>query len=229
MTDTALINDPREAPVYTITEASRDLSISPHTMRSWVLGRSYTSRGKGGFSKPLIKLADPRKRLLSFMNLVEVHVISSTRQLHGVRMQKIRTALGYLQARSSSEHPLLTNDFWTDGKNLFIKTLEETVSVSERGQLGFKSILDGYLERIDRDPSGSPIRLFPLRIGQQANKIVVIDPLVSSGRPTVAGSGILVSVLRSRHLGGESIDQLADDYDLRPFEIEQAIRYFEAA
>jgi uncharacterized protein (DUF433 family) len=170
--------------------------------------------------------------MLSFVNLAEVHVLSSTRQLHGVRMAKVRVALAYVEKHWPSKHPLLNMELHTDGKNIFVKTLEETISASERGQLSFRSIVDAYLERIDFDSFGVPSRLYPLRIGtttQQQIKRVVIDPLISSGQPVVAGSGVPVFVLISRHKGGETFNELAADYGLEPSEIEEAVQYFDAA
>ena len=83
-------------------------------------------------------------------------------------------------------------------------------------------------ERIELDPSGKPIRLFPLRVGA-SRKLVVIDPFVSSGQPVIVGSGVPVSVLCARYGGGETISDLAADYGLEPGEVEEAIQYFEAA
>jgi uncharacterized protein (DUF433 family) len=225
--------DTREVPTYSITEAAGYLGMSKHTLRSWALGRSYKKRGSGrvGLSLPLIATADHKNGLLSFFNLVEAHVLSSTRQLHGVQMHKIRMAIAYVQEHWPSDHPLLSSEFHTDGKNIFVKTLEETISASEKGQLSFRSIIDAYLDRIESDARGLPIRLFPFRIGtqQEQSKRVVIDPFVSSGQPVVAGTGVPVSILNARHQAGETIGELAADYGLEPIDIKEAIRFFEAA
>jgi uncharacterized protein (DUF433 family) len=168
--------------------------------------------------------------MLSFLDLAEAHVLLSTRQFYGVRPQKLRKAVAYLTKHSSSKHPLLSTEFHTDGKNIFVKTLEETISASEKGQLSFQSIINSYLERIEFDELGAPARLFPFRVGtKQQAKRIVIDPLISSGRPVIAGSGVPVSVLISRHKGGETFSVLAADYALEPGDIEEAIQYFDAA
>jgi uncharacterized protein (DUF433 family) len=225
-------SDPRDVPAYSLADAARYLGMSKHTLRSWTVGRSYEKGGQraAGFSEPLIRIADRKKCLLSFFNLAEALVLSSTRQLHGVRMQEIRVAIAYVRKNWPSEHPLLDMIFHTDGRNLFVKTLEETISASERGQLGFQSMIDAYLDRIDKDPFGRPLRIFPLRIGPRQNaKVVVIDPFVSSGQPVIAGTGVPVAILRARHSGGEPIHELAADYGLEPGEIEEALQYFDAA
>src|SRR5262249_11369553 len=135
------------------------------------------------------------------------------------------------QRRPLSKHPLISTQFYTDGKDLFIKEVESTISASQKGQLGLEPILEAYLERIDRDDNGYPTRLFPLRIGKgkEQPKRVAIDPNLSSGQPVIAGTGIMVSIVHARLRAGETIKTLANDYGLKPSEIEEAIEYFEAA
>jgi uncharacterized protein (DUF433 family) len=63
-------------------------------------------------------------------------------------------------------------------------------------------------------------------------KVVVVDPRVSFGCPVLAGTGIATDVIAKRYKAGDSIAELADDYDRSQSEIEEAIRcelYREAA
>jgi len=182
--------DRRELPRYGIKEAAGYLGISLATLKSWVEGRRYpTKYGGKRFFRLLIKLPSPGH--LSFFNLVEAHILLSTRKKHQLDMPAIRHAIDYVSEEFPSKHPLLTEQFLTDGKDLFVKKLEQTVNVSLRGQLGISSILDLYPRRIERDRSGLPMRLFPLRVDlagrpdEEPPKVVVIDPRISSGRPVV--------------------------------------------
>jgi uncharacterized protein (DUF433 family) len=52
---------------------------------------------------------------------------------------------------------------------------------------------------------------------------VVIDPYVSFGRPVLTRSGLPTVVIAERYKAGESVDELADDYDRERLEIEEAI------
>jgi uncharacterized protein (DUF433 family) len=60
-------------------------------------------------------------------------------------------------------------------------------------------------------------------------KPIVIVPSVCGGHPITPKKGIRVSVLLSRNHAGESFQQIADDYGLTELEVEDAIRYMEAA
>ena len=54
---------------------------------------------------------------------------------------------------------------------------------------------------------------------------IVLDPRVGAGRLTVLGSGVTVDTIYGRFQAGESIELLADDYDLDEAAIQEAIRY----
>ncbi len=94
-----------------------------------------------------------------------------------------------------------------------------------------KNVLEEYLKRVERDPSGRAARLYPfLRAeGHRENKSVVIDPYISFGNPVIAGTGIPTSIIAGRFNAGESVTELSKDYGRETFEIEEAIRYERAA
>jgi uncharacterized protein (DUF433 family) len=206
--------DPRAMPAYGITEAAHYLQIPRATLRSWLLGRHYeTERGRQ-FFKPLIDLADKDHRLLSFFNLVEAHILNALRRKHQVSLAKVRAALDYLKKRFPSRHPLADREFETDGSDIFLQRYGQLINLSADGQLAMRELLQTYLHRIE------------------AVKVVVVDPRVSFGRPVLAGTGIATDVIAKRYKAGDSIAELADDYDRSQSEIEEAIRcelYREAA
>jgi len=67
------------------------------------------------------------------------------------------------------------------------------------------------------------IRLFPFTATDpDAPKMVVIDPRISFGHPS--RNWYTHSHLAERYKAGESIDDLANDYDCSRFQIEEGIR-----
>jgi uncharacterized protein (DUF433 family) len=231
--------DRREIPRYGIKEASHSLGMSVATLDSWVNGRPYPTATGQNFFKPLIDLAAPGQ--LSFYNLVEAHILLSTRKKHHVEMPAIRRAIDYVKKVYPSPHPLLSENFLTDGKDLFVKKIEriaggeQTINVSRWGQLGFGPILDFYLQRIERDEKGWPIKLFPVRMNWSGDlasappRVVVIDPAISSGRPVVIGTGVMAEIIIGRFNSGEGSETIADDYGLQVNQVEEVIRYATAA
>lgn len=218
--------DPRELPTYSLPEAAHYLRIPRATLRSWVVGRPYPTQAGTRFFKPLIRLPDKHKRLLSFMNTVEAHVLDAIRREHEIPLGKVRRALDYLRRKFPSRHPLADQEFETDGMNLFIERYGELINISADGQLALRKLLEAHLRRIERDKAGLALRLFPFTRKRQAEepKVVVIDPFVSFGRPVLVGTGIATAVIAERYKAGESIEDLAQDYDRQRIEIEEAIR-----
>src|SRR5580700_9335083 len=154
-------DDPRLVPAYSMAEAAHYLRMPEETLRSWVLGRFYPVAGQSKRSRPLIHLDDPKRQYLSFINLVEAHVLAAIRRRHGVKLPKVRTALDYVKRQFQIERPLIDQAFQTDGLDLFVERYSELINASREGQQAMKEIISVYLTRIDRDANGLPIKLYP--------------------------------------------------------------------
>ncbi len=219
-------HDPRYEPAYSITEAAHYLLIPRSTMRSWVAGRNYPTQSGERLFHPVVRPADRVRPLLSFVNLVEVHVLDAIRREHEVPLPKVRAALRYLKEKFPSRHPLADQRFETDGLNLFIEKYGQLINISQAGQLAIRRLLEAHLRRIERDAAGLPIRLYPFTRKREMEepKAVVIDPQVSFGRPILVGTGIPTAVIGERYKAGDSVDELAGDYGRQRLEIEEAIR-----
>jgi uncharacterized protein (DUF433 family) len=224
--------DPRAIPTYSFSEASHLLKIPLVTLRSWVRGRSFpTTRGKRRF-QPLIALPDRDLPLLSFINLIEAHVLDAIRYKDKLPLISVRTGIKTLKEKYKSEHPLIEYEFQHDGVDLFTDIEKDLVNVSRGGQYAIREILSASLKRIARDPEGSAIALYPFlkRYPQnvEEQKLVLIDPRISFGKPILVGVGIPTSVIADRFAAGEKIASLAKDYGCASSEIKKAIDYEQA-
>jgi uncharacterized protein (DUF433 family) len=221
--------DPREIPTYGISESAHALKIPPNTLISWIHGRSFpTRRGQGRF-EPLIELPEEGLPLLSFFNLVEAHVIDAIRYRDKIRLVRVRDAITHLREKYNSAHPLVEYEFQHDGVDLFTEMGKDIVNVSRSGQLALRDVITAYLKRITRDAKGSAIALYPFlqRRPEQVEeqKLVLIDPRISFGKPILVGVGVPTAVIADRNSAGETIAELAEDYGCQASEIEQAIEY----
>ena len=224
--------DPREIPTYGFSEASHLLKIPLVTLRSWVRGRPYdTTSGKRRF-EPLITLPDHDLPLLSFINLIEAHVLDAIRYKDRLPLINVRTGIKTLKEKYNSEHPLVEYEFQHDGVDLFTDIEKNIVNVSRGGQFAIREIISASLKRIARDPQGSAIALYPFlkRYPQdvEEQKLVLIDPRISFGKPILVGVGIPTAVIADRFAAGEKIAALARDYGCASWEIKKAIDYEQA-
>jgi len=216
--------NPRELPLYTLAEAARVVRVHPQTLGTWVLGRSYPTRGGEKSWSPLIRPADRKGRRLSFANLVELHVLSVLRGKR-IRVERIRTATRFIQSAMRTEHPLADVDMRTDCVDLYVDYLGKLVNASS-GQVPLRFLVERYLERIERDEQGLASRLYPLtRDDGSSSKAVLIDPCFRFGRPILAHTNVETAVVADRFFAGESTADLAADFALDETSVEEAIRF----
>jgi uncharacterized protein (DUF433 family) len=214
--------DPREQPAYTIAEAAHYLDLPVPTIRYWATGSTNCD--------PLVDVPARHPVLLSFLNLAELHVLAAIRREHAISMPKVRTALAYLAQHTRRDpdrrHPLISADLETDGLDLFVERYGQLVSISQDGQTVMREMMTAALHRIDRDPQGVPIKLYPFTRSSidHAPALVVIDPSLAAGRPVLKGTGLATGILAERYKAGESVAELARDYERTEAEIEEAIR-----
>ena len=212
----------RELPAYSVAEVAHYLNLPRSTVRYWATGKDS--------SPALIEVADINPVALSFLNLVELHVLAAIRRKHAVPMPKVRRAIDYLRENTQDEsdklHPLISKQLQTDGLDLFIEQYGRLVNISSAGQLAMRVIIEAALRRIERDRRGLPIKLYPFTRSNvnDAPAMVVIDPTLSAGRPVITGTGLATEVIAERYKAGETVAELAKDYDRGEAEIEEAIR-----
>lgn len=209
--------DLREVPAYSIGEAAGYLRIPKSTLRAWLLGQQAF--------RPVIEIADRKRRQLSFINLVEAFVLSAIRRQYSIPLPKVRKAVDYLRRTFKTSRPLADEQFATDGVNLFVEKFGTLIGVSEEGQVHLREVILDRLKYVRFDPKGiaEKIVLFPAR-GPAMKGDIVIDPRLSFGRPVLDGVGVRTSILVERFRTGESIEQLAREYRAAPEAIQNAIR-----
>ena len=219
--------DPYERPRYTIRQAARYVNLSPTTLRSWVVGRPYSTTEGDRYFEPLISrpLADDSR--LSFSNLREAHVLRSLRTRHEVPMSEVRAALDYASERLNIKRLLLSEELRTEAGSLLIERLGQLIDLGRSGQIALKGLLQGHLKRIQLEP----LRLFPVVTarGLDGPQIVSIDPRISFGRPFISGKGVRTATIVERLDAGEEREAIAADYELTDAEIDEAILYERAA
>ena len=208
---------------YTFADAARYVRAPVATARAWFLG---TTTGSGTF-QAVLQLDDPRHRMLSFRNLVELHVLNSIRKRHRVTLYRVRIAIEILSAIWESEHPLAEQDILTDGYELFARVSGLLTNVSDyEKQTVLDEVLRAALQRIERHPAGEARKLFPFPTAEVESaepRTIEINPSVQFGRPCLAGTGIPTEILYQRRRGGDEVDVLARDYEIPTERIREAI------
>lgn len=217
----------RQMPLYSPAEAAQFLRLPASTVRAWSFGQAYKdAQNRPRRFKSLIDVADAKNRRLSFINLIELSVLSAVRRVHQVPLARVRDAMDYLRKHLPSPHPLADQRFQTDGVDLFVREVGRLVNISKDGQLEMSTLISRYLRGVERDATGVPIKLYLPRTEPGTNGLsgVVIDPARGFGRPIIDKAGIRTEIVLQRFRAGETIESLADDYAIKQGVIEELIR-----
>jgi uncharacterized protein (DUF433 family) len=202
-----------DTPAYSCLQAAHYVGVPKHTLARWI--------GEEGL------IQTPAPSSLSFNNLAEAHILKAMRKVHGLSLQSIRNALRELSEFRKSEHPLLDETFETDGVDLCIREQDQVINLSRKGQREIREFVALYMHRIERDKSGQIVNLYPFIVADRANepKHVSISPIVSFGKPVLAGTGISTSVIAGRFIARDSVADLASEYGVSAAVLEDAIRW----
>lgn len=217
-------------PAYQPSEVARILNLPAATVKSWCFGQVYRSTsGERKLFKPVIRPADARKKVLSFANLCELHVLSVIRRHHKIPLHKVRDSVDYLRKQLGANRPLIDREFHTNGIDLFVQHASLLLNVSSEGQEALRGDFEQALARIERDSQGTPIRLFPFSRNTSSSapqpKSIVIDPRLAFGRPVLTHVAIPTEIIVDRFRAGDSLAEMAKDYGVDETEIEEALRF----
>jgi hypothetical protein len=183
--------------LYTPAEASRLSGIPTQKLIRWLHGHSYRGKDYPALWRSQIELADGRV-YLGFRDLMEARVADKFIKA-GFPAVHIRPAILLAREMLGADRPLSTNKFRTDGRTIFLRTIETDTDGKEREQLlnlfkrqyEFASIIDPILKDIVFDEEGTPAAWWP---AGQAKKIIV-DPARAFGQPIDSESSVPAAIL----------------------------------
>ena len=192
-------------PAYRVHEAARYAGVSPQTVAYW--------HYRGGALGPVLP-GRQRRKPLSYLELMEVAVVATFRRL-GVSLQKIRKARDYTAQVMNSPFPFAEYQFKTEGQHMLMdlgeadrdSTIAGLVVADAGGQTAWQSEIEDRLRQFDYERDLAIV----WHVAGHASPIV-IDPRVSFGAPVVRG--VPTWALRGRARAGETIQELAEDFQL---------------
>lgn len=207
-----------DEPAYGLPEAAAYIKVPATTLRYWLTGFS---------KRPAVVVpADLNPIRLSFLNLLECHALAGMRKIYNLGLPKVRAALRKVTESFPQPHPLVTEIFITDRKDLFVTRLGRVINVSRPSDQLSLDFYRMHLERVEVDRQGL-FHFFPFVVGPSSAepKSIEINPRVGFGKPVLAGTGISTAIIASRFNARESVNSLAEEYGCSPQQIEEALRW----
>lgn len=210
-------------PIYPLAQVARVVGCNAETLRAWVRGRSYNSGGEKHKTKPLFGSSSEPRSALTFLDLIEAHMLNLIRKGYGIPMKNFKTAMDYLQEVGGDTHFLAHQNFVHDKRHLYLKHDKRLISLSERGQHVDTVVISDGLKQLMYGEDGYADSFFPL-IGGKQQQYIKITPSIGYGQPALSRLGVNISAISSRFDAGEHISDIALDYGATGEEVEEAIR-----
>lgn len=206
--------------IFTLREAAGHLDVPKSTMHAW----AHPAAGE-----PLITVfpQNGAQATVPFIGFAEAYVLAAFRRA-GVPLQRIRPAVDALSRNIGLEHALASKRLYTDGAEVLYDYAAERseddlleLVVMRTGQHQFSEIVRDYLQRITYGGDGWATRV---RLPSYRRAEVVVDPKIAFGLPLVVHGGARVEDLVDRFTAGDSVADIAFDFDVPPEEVEDVIR-----
>ncbi len=214
-------DDPRlSRAIFTLREAAGYLDVPKSTMHAWA---------RPATGEPLITVFPRRgtQATVPFIGFAEAYVLAAFRRA-GVPLQRIRPAVDALAQNIGLEHALASKRMYTDGAEVLYDYAAERneddlleLVVVRTGQHQFSEVVRDYLKRITYGSDGWASRV---RLPSYQRADVVVDPRVAFGLPLVVHGGARVEDLVDRFKAGDTLADIAFDFDVPPEEVEDVIR-----
>jgi len=209
--------------MYSEAEAARLLRLHQGTLHYWLEGG--VRRGKS--YKPIIREEPQGTRAVTWAEFIEAGMLRQYRRELRVPMVELRAFIDTLRGEWGVPYPLAHQQPYVgEGRKLVVKAQEEAgldpnffLVALGRNQLLLTPASQAFVDRV----TWSDDVAAAWRPHDDENSPVRIDPLQRFGRPAVAG--ISTEVLWEHDDAGESVDEIAEAFDLQPGDVRWALSY----
>jgi len=214
-----------ERPTYGIPEVDDLLRLTPGTARRWIDGYQ---RGDRSYP-PVVRTEPTGREIVTWGEFVEARLLAEYREA-GVPLQRLRPAVLRLRYEFGTPYPLAHAAPFLDvaGREL-VRRVQDDVGLASglwlvvvrNAQTVLAPRSEKFVHSAEYGRDGHQVveRLHPM----PDLKEVVFDPLRRSGRPVVRS--VPTEVIAEQLRAGDSLATIAEAYDLRPDQVEAAIRY----
>jgi uncharacterized protein (DUF433 family) len=214
--------------VYSLADAEYLTGIPRRAIRRWTTGYRWTSRGQLRYSPPVVGAELPQLLglpALDFADLIEVRFLNAFLD-KGVSWKSIRIASQRAKEILGAAHPFSHRRFSTDGHTILaeLARFEDDPILLDlvRDQYEFDRMVGEYLfGQIDFGANDTPRRWYPLGRERQ----VVVDPERALGMPIIRHGSVPTTVLASAVLAEESIELVAEMFDVEVLAIIDAVEF----
>ena len=213
--------------MYPAVEAARLVGLRTVRVRRWLKGYEYWYESQIRHQRPVVRRRSTAgTTYASFLDLIDLLFIKNFLD-YGISLQKIRKALDEAAQILNTDH-FARQIFFADGRNIYLQVKEEGDAILQLlsgGQWVIAPIIQQLADQIEFDaPTGIARRWYPMG----PNGLIVLDPLVSFGRPTIVKRGIATANVYDLFMAeSHKADHVSSWLNLTPKEVDAAIEFEE--
>ena len=190
-----------------------EVSLSSQQISGWSR-RGFFDLRKDRFER--------NKRFMQFPHLITSRMIAILRS-YGISIHRIQRAHDYLQAETGSKHPFATGTVWTEdaeeSSHIYAEIDKIFAAADESGQMPFEELLSRRIVKVANMEFDEDARA----VSWEPWPGVAIDPRFHSGAPCIKGRRISTELIYSRRMDGDSIEFLAECYQITEWQIQSAV------
>jgi uncharacterized protein (DUF433 family) len=222
-----------ERPVYTYREVDRLLGLNPDTAKRWING--YRRHGRE--YDPIVREKPTDARWVTWGEFIETRLLSEYRDVNEIKIIRMRRVVAALREHYHRRYPLAYS-------RPFVKVADRQVLARVQEEAGLDSqvwmVVDSgqyaLSPRTDRFFHATTYGPDPDAADQDDDVAIEVtidprypdvklNPLMRSGRPTVAGRNIHIATLAGMVLDGDPVSKVAGWYDLSEDQVQQAVDF----
>lgn len=225
-----------DIPMYTAAMAGYLTGISAGRVRRWLKGYSFQyavkhpkeARTIMSYKGPVvIGHGTGESQYASFLDLIDLLFIRRFLEA-GISLQKMRKALEEAKERIGIYH-FAQQMFFTDGKAIYVK-IEKSFPGGALMELlsGGQWVIAPVIESIAKQIEFDPVTKYAMRWQHPFDRegLIVIDPAVSFGQPSLSGRGISTAVIYDLFLAEhERYQPVCSWLSIREKEVNAAVQF----
>ena len=207
--------------IYDVPEAARYLKATLHASVVYAVSSAKLIRWiRRGIASPSLTDVPGRELVIAFEDLISVRVIAALRA-SGVKWSEIDVTEEWLRSETEHERPFATEFLWTGQGQIFVDWTAKLVSASRNGQLAL-GLLKDYLIPVHGLVFNADTHV---ATSWEPTKGIVLEPQVQFGSPCIKGTRIPTRTVSGMIEAGDSVDLVANSYQLSHDEIEAACNW----
>lgn len=142
----------------------------------------------------------------------------------GISFKAIRESEQFARDLTGNRNPFATAALWHSDSDIFLRFRDRIISTAEQQGQYAMALLEPYLRRVHHYP-GLKFDGDGLANLWRPHQSVALNPKIGFGAPCIEHTRIQTEVLWSLRNAGESLESLAEVYEIAPDKVHAAIEW----